>query len=343
VLPAEADIVIDPEKVARKPLDLTASKSHQSYVSVLRKLIERESKTPEIIKTAPVQTQRILRWLIAIVLLVTIAGTIIFGGSFRAEVPVNGQLPNTGYAALYNQISELDPGQPVLIAFDYQPAAAGELHTAAASVVDHLMEQGTYLSFISTHPTGPALAEHFLITTQEKHQYRHNQHYVNLGYLPGESAGLVSFLIAPKQIIPLAFNGSNAWGSPPLLSVNAIEDFDMILVITDDPNTAKIWVEQVGPNLYPTPLTMVVSAQVEPIIQPYFRNYPQLISGYVAGVIGSMNYEGLLQEPNLATATWLPFNIGIIITVGTIFIGGLANGILSLFSKHRTKKLGEIK
>jgi hypothetical protein len=117
----------------------------------------------------------------------------------------------------------------------------------------------------------------------------------------------------------------------------------MVLVITDDPDTAKIWIEQVGTILGDTPLMMVVSAQVEPLIQPYFRSSPQLLNGYVAGIIDSMNYEQVLGRPNLASTAWLPFNLGIIITVGTIFIGGLANGVLSLFSRHRARVTGDNK
>ncbi len=341
VLPAEAEVAIDPDQVPRKPLDLIATKSQQDYVNVLKKLIGDENKTKTILKPAPVATQRVLRWLIAIIMLVTTAATVVFGGIIVADPPTPAQVRNTGYGALYDQIEALRNGQSVLIAHDYQPAASGELHTAAAGVVDHLMKQGTYLSFISTSPTGPALAEHFLTTTQEEHNYIHTQQYINLGYLPGESAGLLSFVIAPKQIIPLAFDGSNAWGSPPLLKVDTINDFAMILVITDDPDTAKTWIEQVGTILENTPLTMVVSAQVEPLIQPYFRASPQLLKGYVSGIIDSMNYEQLLGKPNLASKAWLPFNMGIIITVGTIFIGGLANGVMSLFSRHRARSSGD--
>ena len=343
VLPAEAEHALDPEQAARKPLDLIATKTHQEYVNLLEKLVGEEKKVKPIIKAAPVQTQRILRWLIAIILLVTTATTIIFGESIDTQLPSEAQITNTGYGALYNRIEQLNSEQPVLIAFDYQPAATAEMHTAAASIVDHLMDQGTYLSFVSTQPTGPVLAEHFLSTTQEKHGYSHSQQYVNLGYLPGESAGLVSFVIAPKQIISLAFDGSNAWDSPPLAKVESIDDFVMILVITDDPNTAKVWIEQVGTVVKEGTLNMVISAQAEPLIQPYFRASPQYLSGYVSGVIDGLNYENLRGQPNLAYATWLPFNVGIIITVGTMFIGGFANGMLSLFSLHRARQLGEIK
>jgi len=341
VLPAEAEIGINLNEAGKKPLDLLTTKSHQDYVNLLKKIISNENKAKVIQRPAPPQTQRMLRWLIAIVLLVATAGTVIFSDIIEPQPPSPAQIQGSGLAALYDQIENLSDGQPVLIAYDYQPAAAGELEIAAATVVDHLMEQGTYLSFVSTQPTGPALAEEFLSTTQADHGYLHNQKYVSLGYLPGESAGLLSFLIAPKQIIPLAFNGSNAWDSPPLRGVNSIADFRMIMVITDDPNTAKTWIEQVKTRLGGTPLTMVVSAQVEPLIQPYFRSSPRMLDGYVAGVIDSMNYEQLSARPNLASKVWLPFNTGIIISVGIIFIGGLANGVLSLFSQRRTKLVGE--
>ena len=343
VLPAEAEIGIDLDKEVKKPLDLLATKNHQEFVDLLKKIIGDENKSKSIRLPSPLQPQRVLRWLIAVIMLVAIAGTLIFTGSVELESPTTAQVQGTGFGVLYEEIETLYDGQPVLIAFDHQPGAASELHTAAATVVDHLMEQGTFLTFVSTQPTGPALAEHFLDKTQSHHNYIHTQKYINLGYLPGESAGLLSFMIAPQKIIPLAFDGSNAWDSPPLISIDRIEDFKMILVITDDPNTAKIWIEQVGSRLTDTPLTMVVSAQVEPLIRPYFRTSPRQVSGYVAGIIDSMNYEKLAERPYLADKLWLPFNMGIVIGVGIIFIGGMANGVLSLFSRRKDKVIGESK
>lgn len=341
VLPAEAEIGIDLDQTAQKPLDLLSTPKHKEYVELLQKLIGDEEKSVTIKVPPRLQSQRVLRWLIAIVMLVSIAATVIFSGTPETDQLTASQLTGTGFSALYDEVETLYDGQPVLIAYDYQPAAAGEMQIAAASVVDHLMEQGTFLTFISTQPTGPALAEHFLKVTQSHHEYKHTQKYINLGYLPGESAGLLSFTIAPQKIIPLAFDGSNAWDSPPLISVDRIQDFKMILVITDDPNTAKIWIEQVGSRLDRTPLMMVVSAQVEPLIQPYFRTSPRQVAGYVAGIIDSMNYEQLTERSYLASRAWLPFNMGIVISVGIIFISGLANGVLSLLKQRKDFLTGD--
>ncbi len=73
VLPAEAEIGINLEEGAKKPLDLLTTKSHQDYVNLLKTIIGDENKTKTIHRPAPPQTQRVLRWLIAIVLLVATA------------------------------------------------------------------------------------------------------------------------------------------------------------------------------------------------------------------------------------------------------------------------------
>jgi hypothetical protein len=102
VLPAEADIVQDPDKVVRKPVDLIVNKAQQNYVNLLKRLIGEESKTKPIKKAAPIQSQRVLRWLIAIILLVTTAGTTIFGGNFNNPAPPERVSPLTGYGSLYS-------------------------------------------------------------------------------------------------------------------------------------------------------------------------------------------------------------------------------------------------
>jgi hypothetical protein len=202
------------------------------------------------------------------------------------------------------------------------------MNAVAAGVVDHLMLKSTYLTFISTSPTGPALAENFLTTVQTEHDYLHSQQYVNLGYVPGEAAGLISFSIAPQEISPLAFDGADAWDMQPLEGIEQISDFTMVLVITDDPETARLWIEQVGPTLSDTPLMMAVSAQVEPLIRPYYQSAPQQVSGLIAGVSGGASYEQLIGRGNLAQTYWDAFSYGILIAIVLIVAGGVINAIL---------------
>ncbi|MDZ7844234.1 MAG: hypothetical protein U5K99_05490 [Anaerolineales bacterium] len=341
IIPAEADIESSkPGDATQSSLTLSVSKTQREYAELLEKVIGQESKSETVPEPVSAPTQRVLRWLITLLLIVTLGGAIIFGRGIENQPLNNSNQERSGHVALYELISDLEEEEPILIAFDYQPALLGELSYSASSVIDHLISQGVYISMISTQPTGPALAEYFIQTTQVKHEYAPGLNYINLGYLPGGAAGLLSFTIEPTKIIPLAFNGSNAWDSPPLAEVNAINDFSLILIITDDPTTAKIWVEQVQTSSTPD-MGMIVSAQAEPLIQAYYHTSPRQISGYVAGVLGGYAYEQLSENPNLANTAWLPYNLGIILAAAVIFVGGLANGILTLVKGQNKGPRGE--
>lgn len=339
VLPAEAEIdQVQAEEATELTFELKVTKTQREYTSLLEKVISEERKVKPKVKPTTISTQRLLRWLIAVILIISVGASIISGGGADYQ-PSGGNPGNkSGYAAMHEMIDELEEKDTALIVFDYQPALAGELNATASGVIDHLLNQKPYLALVSTQPTGPSLAEYFISRTQASHEYQHGQDYVNLGFVPGQAAGILSFSIDPQEIVPIAFNGANAWGSPPLKEVKSLSDFALLLIITDDPTTARIWIEQIKSYISAAKVAMVVSAQAEPLVRPYYETSPQQISGLVAGLPGGRAYEGLVEKPNLSSGFWFPLNVGIIITVLTVFIGGLANGIFNLIKQHRNKE-----
>lgn len=340
VLPAEAEIdQIRAEDVKELTFDLKVTKTQREYTSLLENVISQERKVKPRPQPTKISTQRLLRWFIAIILFLSVGASIIAGG--WADIQPSGGNPGNegGYTAMYEMIDRLEEEDTALIVFDYQPALAGELNATASGVVDHLLSQKSYLALVSTQPTGPSLAEYFISRTQAEHDYQHGKDYINLGYIPGQAAGVLSFSIDPKEIVPIAFNGANAWGSPPLKEVESLSDFALILIITDDPTTARIWIEQIKPYISKSKVGMVVSAQAEPLVRPYYETSPQQISGLVAGLPGGRIYEGLAEKPNLSSGLLFPLNVGIIVTVLTVFIGGLANGIFNLLKQQRNKEM----
>ena len=92
----------------------------------------------------------------------------------------------------------------------------------------------------------------------------------------------------------------------------------MVLLITDNPNTTRAWVEQVNPYLEPVPLVAVVSAQVEPVARTYLGQ----IDGLVSGLTGGAAYE-VMSGSNLAREQWDAFNIILIVAVSAILIGSI--------------------
>jgi hypothetical protein len=104
----------------------------------------------------------------------------------------------------------------------------------------------------------------------------------------------------------------------------------MVLVITDDPDVARSWVEQVQPlldlegNGQGVPLVLVVSAQAEPLVYPYYYTTPRQVSGLVSGISGGAFYESI-HGPSLARRYWDAYNIGLILAVLVIAGGSVIN------------------
>jgi hypothetical protein len=237
-------------------------------------------------------------------------------------------------------INHLQAGAPVLIAVDYEPGWSGEMDATAAGVIQHLQLKGAYPALISTVPTGPAQAEHLLATVGQGLgvTWQAGQNYANLGFVPGGAAGLLSFAQSPQKIVPAySETGKSAWDEGPLAKVQSISDFALAIVITQNPDTARTWIEQVGPYLGDqTPLLMLLSAQAEPLVRPYYQEFQQQVKGMVIGLVGGASYENLNGRPLLAQTYWDAFNLAVTVAVVIIFIGALINASLAAAGKRKT-------
>jgi hypothetical protein len=192
-------------------------------------------------------------------------------------------------------INSLPDGAKVLLAVDYQPGLSAEMDATSGAVIDQLMSKGAYLALVSTTPSGPLQAERLVsrVSQQGEYAYTGINQFANLGFIPGGMAGLRSFAEAPQRILPFALDGSFAWQTTPLQSIQKLENFALVVVATESPETAQAWVEQVQPLLGQTPLLMVVSSQADPVVRPYFEGRPQQVQGLVTGLAGGASFESL--------------------------------------------------
>jgi hypothetical protein len=319
---------------------LRVTDSQQTHANIFSELLSFEGKAEATPQPPLVSSQWVLRWVIAIILTIVV-GFVVVSGSQYVVSPSNTAIPETTYASS-RIISALPNQAPVLLAFDYEPGTAGEMNATAAALVDHLMLKGARLTLVSTLPTGPALAEYFIQKVLAQHNYTSGAQYINLGYIPGGSMGLLSFAQTPQWVFPPSYNGVNPWETQPLQGIQAISDFALVVVITNDPDSARYWIEQVQPKIGDTPLLAVVSAQAEPMVQPYFGDGQNAqLQGIVSGLTGGAAYEVAVGKANLGRVYWDAFSIGVVIAMGAIVIGGAANVIQQLLAGEKTKDLGK--
>jgi hypothetical protein len=294
---------------------LLVSDGQHRYAEALERLMAGEAN-PRTIEPKKLTSNRLWRWVITALLF--LATSLPFLSSAQVAPTL---LASSDRGASSKIIEGLQANVPVLVAFDYDPALSGEMDAVAAPIMDQLLSMGTPLALISTSPTGPALAEHFLQNTSlvNTHQYQSGQQYVNLGYLAGGPSGILYLTNSLTAAMPIDANGKSAWNSGPLQSIQSLNNFAAVIVITDNADTGRNWIEQAGPRLGTTPLLMIISAQAGPMIRPYYDSGQ--LKGLVSGLADAKIYEQGYNRPGLANRYWNSFSVGMLVAELTILAG----------------------
>lgn len=337
VLPAELEIA----RLKKPPsysIKLQVSENQQAHADLLGELIKAEGVPRPVSDRPVILQQRVLRPVIFVVLVLAIIWSMIAGGQ---DVTLPSFSPET--FAVSSLVNGLSVGVPVLLAVDYEPGLSGEMDAASSAVVDHLMLKGAYLVLISTTPTGPAQAERLLrsVNARGGHHYQDANQYANLGYVPGGPPGLLGFAEAPRQVTPFTIDGNFAWEGNPLQDVQMLADFDLVMVVTESADTARMWIEQVQPVLGNTPLVMVISAQAEPIVRPYYESTPKQVHGIVTGLAGGASYEGLMGRNGLGHKYWNSYTLVLVVATLIIFVAGVINATSSILASRKSVEAEE--
>jgi hypothetical protein len=338
VLPAEPDISHPPQKPPAYSVKLQVSEIQQAHSELLKNLVQVEGEARPIPGRSLITSQRILRIGIGVVLLLSVLFALLTGYP-PAAIPA----PTSEAMAAQQLIEAIPAGAPVLLAIDYEPGFTGEVETALGIVVDHLMNKGAYLTIVSSLPTGPVQAERLIgfASRAGGHQYTAPAQYANLGFIPGGSIGLLNFALSPQQAMPSDLDGNPAWSSPTLQNIRTAADFAILIVATENADTARAWIEQVQPVLGATPMTLVTSAQTFPMVMPYFETSPQQVQGLVAGVAGGAAYESSLGKVGTASIYWNAFSLGLIVAGLLIIIGAAVNAFLAWNEQRKSTLPGE--
>jgi len=221
----------------------------------------------------------------------------------------------------FDQINSLPVDRPVLIAGDFEAALAGEIRWSSQPLVEHLMRRNLAIALISTNPVDTTL-----LTAQITKGLRAVPDYpvlekvVDLGYLPGGAIAVQSLNGEFSKSVPLTAELTATSTHALLSSVSSLKDFGAVIVITDDSENARVWIEQIQPQIAGTPLLMVTSAQAAPLIQPYYQSGQ--VAGLVSGMPGSLVYERILQTPGDATGHLSSLQMLSVLMAGLILVGG---------------------
>ena len=201
---------------------------------------------------------------------------------------------------MYNTIQGLSAGagDTVLVAFEYGPAEADEIDLVADPILKHLLDQGAYLSIVTTRPEGKPVAERLLGDVVASGPYTETQYKVL--YRPGDATGVAQLLVATDT-------------TPSL-----------VLVLTAQPGRLRWWVEQIGARGKDAlPIVAGVGAALEPVASPYLDVGAGQLEGAVVGLSGAAAYENVRGQPGEATQRLNGLMAGHGAVVGLMIIGAL--------------------
>ena len=210
--------------------------------------------------------------------------------SFTGGQTASWVTPRRSVVDLANTFGGLAAGSVVLISFDYSAAYAGEMDALALALVRQLAERSVHMVAMSTDPAGVGVAERIYHTlASEAPDYRYGQEYALLGYLPGQQAGVRALTHNLSDAFKVDHVERRALSELPVTrGLATLQDIDHVVVLADDSQSVRYWIEQVqarsGIDLH-----ALVSARIEPALVPYQQS-GQLRS-LVGAAQGAAEYE----------------------------------------------------
>jgi hypothetical protein len=299
--------------------NLTISENQKKRAQILQNLVEPYHwEEQEIIEKNKPQS-RIWQIIIGVLLLAAVILP-----SFVKNIPTfYPTLYPAEVVEMFNGLNGLTNTSPVLVAADFDSGLYGEISLSSQAVLEHLMERNIPLVSLSTTSTGATLMQEILKQAEANQPaYPATENIINLGYLPGGSMGLQALAANPVTAMPKDARLRSAWTLDILKNVRQLSDFSALVVITENADTARFWIEQVQPVLGNTPIYIIISAQSAPLLQPYYDSHQ--INGYLAGLNSATIYEEMRSKLDVAHASYPAYQIALLLVTAMIFIAGIA-------------------
>lgn len=276
------------------------------------------------------------RFLISLVLLLAIlAPTIADIAGFDLliiDTPLPAEALTDEASRVYATIeTRVQPGVPVLVAFDYTAAEADEADQVAESLLLHLVEQEAQLILISSEPQGPALADRLFADMIDRGvlQQEQAERIVNLGYVPGQAMGIQSALLNLTGRAEY-WSGVSPEELATLANVSSAEDIPLLVVLAGQASNLQAWIEQSSTLASRPAIVAGISARAWPISRPYLAAEEQL-EGVVTGLFEASAYRtrlGLEEDAQLSRSlqslTLAHLTVAGLMLIGAVFfmVGG---------------------
>jgi hypothetical protein len=206
------------------------------------------------------------------------------------------EVPSALSQAVFDEIEKLNPGDPVLLSFDYDPASQGELAPMATAFVKHCAEKKLKMYFMALWPVGPQMVDNTIdeVIKADFPQMVYGRDYVTLGFKSGQEGVIKVILTNLRELYTTDTHGTSLNDIPMMRGIANVQQMKLVINISAGYPGTKEWV-QYAVTPYPDKIRLVAgSVGVQaPQLYPYV---PRQLAGMLAAIKGAAEYERLVID-----------------------------------------------
>jgi len=197
----------------------------------------------------------------------------------------------------FQMIEDLNEGDRVLVALDFDPPSKGELEPMATAFVRHCCEKKLKIYLMTLWPAGPVITDDVIdkVIVRDYPAMVYGEDYVNLGYKPGYE-GVIKVIISNlKTLYSTDARGTNIDQIPMCRDISDIKSMKLIVNVSAGYPGAKEWIQYATTpvkqleNRIAAGCTGVQAA----LLYPYI---PEQLPGLLGAIKGAAEYEALVND-----------------------------------------------
>lgn len=206
------------------------------------------------------------------------------------------EVPSALSRAVFDEIEKLNPGDPVLMSFDYDPASAGELAPMATAFVKHAAEKKLRIYFMALWPVGAQMVDNTIdkVIKADFPEMVYGRDYVTLGFKSGQEGVIKVIVTNLRELYTTDTTGTSLNDIPMMQGIINIQQMKLVINVSAGYPGTKEWV-QYAVTPYPDKIRLVAgSVGVQsPQLYPYI---PRQLPGLLSAIKGAAEYERLVID-----------------------------------------------
>jgi hypothetical protein len=207
------------------------------------------------------------------------------------------EVPSAMSQSVFDEVDALREGDPVLMAFDFDPSSEGELGPMATAFVKHAAEKKLKMYFLTIFsPVGTQMIDEVInkVLRSDFPELVYGVDFVNLGYKSGYE-GVVKVIVTNlRELYTTDARGTAVSNIPMMRGIENIQQMKLIINVSAGYAGTKEWV-QYAVTPYPDRIRLV-SGNTGVMATEMYPYIPRQISGLLGAIKGAAEYEKLVVD-----------------------------------------------